>query len=161
MPRYIRHKPYNYLAWRLRLYLNGPKWPSTRPTSPRSSIGCAQHEYQAYYCMFTAKPCNYLAWRWHYLQMDQNELPFDPHHLGAPSSVAKRICCPWYNWCKPCSYLTPRLTLSPSRPKRDSTWPMSPRNSIGCARNDFQAYCTFGANCVPILCGVYIISKRT
>jgi hypothetical protein len=26
--------------------------------------------------------------------MDQNELPFDPHHLGGPSGVAKKIFMP-------------------------------------------------------------------
>jgi hypothetical protein len=30
----------------------------------------------------------------HYIQMDQNELPFDPHHLGGPTSVAKKIFVP-------------------------------------------------------------------
>jgi hypothetical protein len=26
--------------------------------------------------------------------MDQNELPFDPHHLAGPSSAAKKISMP-------------------------------------------------------------------
>jgi hypothetical protein len=63
MPWYICHKPYNNLAWRLTLTPNRPKRASTRPTSPRCSIGCAQNNYQAYYCTFRTKPWNYLVWR--------------------------------------------------------------------------------------------------
>ena len=35
--------------------------------------------------------------------------------------------------------------------ERDSTWPTSPRSSIGCVQNDFRAYGTFGANRALIL----------
>jgi hypothetical protein len=44
----------------------------------------------------------------------------------------------WYVWHKLCTYLTPTLTLSSKRKKWDSTWPTSPRNSIGCVQNDFE-----------------------
>ena len=37
------------------------------------------------------KPCNYLAPRLHYLQMDRTELPLDPRHLGVPSGASKPI----------------------------------------------------------------------
>jgi hypothetical protein len=57
----------------------------------------------------------------------------------------------WYVWCKLWIYLAPILTLSPNALKRDSTWPISPRSSIGCIQNDFWAYGTFGANRAPIL----------
>jgi hypothetical protein len=63
MPWYIWHKPHNYLPWRLTLSPKGPKRASSWPTSPRSSIECAQNDYQPYYCTFSAMPCNYLAWR--------------------------------------------------------------------------------------------------
>ena len=43
----------------------------------------------------------------------------------------------WYVWCKPCTYLAPTLTLSPNRPKWDSTWPTSSRSTIMCIQNDF------------------------
>jgi hypothetical protein len=33
----------------------------------------------------------------------------------------KRFPCPWYIWHKPCTYLVPRSTPSPSRPKQAST----------------------------------------
>jgi hypothetical protein len=44
----------------------------------------------------------------------------------------------WYVWRKPGTYLAPTLTLSPNGPKRDSTWPMSPRSSIRFIQNDSQ-----------------------
>jgi hypothetical protein len=37
------------------------------------------------------------------------------------------------------------INTTPNGPKQGSTWPMSSRSSIGCAKNDFQAYCTFDA----------------
>jgi hypothetical protein len=40
---------------------------------------------------------------------------------------------------------------SPNRLKWDSTWPTSPRSSIGCVQNDLRAYGMFGANHAPIL----------
>jgi len=48
----------------------------------------------------------------------------------------------WYlsPWCirrKLGTYLTPKLTLSPNRPKRDSIWHMSSRSSIGMRPNGF------------------------
>jgi hypothetical protein len=50
-----------------------------------------------------------------------------------------------------CTYLALRLTLSSNGPKWVSTWPMSPRSSIECAKNNIWAYCTLSANCAPIL----------
>jgi hypothetical protein len=44
----------------------------------------------------------------------------------------KWFLCLWYNWRKLRTYLAPILTLSPNGPKWDSTWPTSPRSSIGC-----------------------------
>jgi hypothetical protein len=35
-----------------------------------------------------------LRWDYHYLQMDRNEFPLDPLHLGAPSGVPKMIYMP-------------------------------------------------------------------
>jgi hypothetical protein len=57
----------------------------------------------------------------------------------------------WYVWRKLCTYLALTLKLSPNRKKWDSTWPTSPRNSIGCVQNDFRAYDMFDANRAPIL----------
>jgi len=52
----------------------------------------------------------------------------------------------WYVKRKPCTYLLPRLTLSPNRPKQASTWPTSPRSTSGCVKNDSRAYGMFDAN---------------
>jgi hypothetical protein len=57
----------------------------------------------------------------------------------------------WYVWHKPSTYLTPMLTLSQNRLKRDSTWLTSPRSSIGCLQYYFWAYGMFMANRAPIL----------
>jgi hypothetical protein len=57
----------------------------------------------------------------------------------------------WSVWRKPCTYLAPKLTLSPNVLKGDSTWPTSPRSSIECVQNDFLAYGTYGANHAPIM----------
>jgi hypothetical protein len=67
----------------------------------------------------------------------------------------------WDVWCKPCTNLASTLTLSPNGPKRDYTWPTSPRSSIRCVKNDFWARVTFGANRAPILLKLSTISKRT
>jgi hypothetical protein len=49
---------------------------------------------------------------------------------------------------KPCPYL---MWLSPNRLKWASIWPKSPRSSIECAQNDFQACGPFIPNHAPIL----------
>jgi hypothetical protein len=161
-----------------------------------SSIECAQNNFWAY-CTFGAYREPMLHGDWRYLQIDQNELPLDAHHLVVPSGVSKMIfepiarsaqtvqqsyveintiskrtqmsfhlthitlevhrvwpkifLCSWYIQRKPCTYVVLRLTLSPNRSKRASSRPTSARSSIGCAQNDFWAYCTFGANCELIL----------
>jgi hypothetical protein len=57
----------------------------------------------------------------------------------------------WYSRRKPYTYLRSRLALSPNSPKQDSTWPMSPSNSIVCVQNYFWACGTFSTNSAPIL----------
>jgi hypothetical protein len=90
---YVHPKPCTYVLLRLTLSPNGPKRASTRSTSPRSSIGCAQNDFRAH-STFGANYQPILRGDWHYLQMDQKELPFDPHHLPGPSSAAKKIFAP-------------------------------------------------------------------
>jgi hypothetical protein len=57
----------------------------------------------------------------------------------------------WYIWCKPCSYLASRSTVSPNELNQASTWALSPRSAIRCVQNNFWAYGTFGVNLAPIL----------
>jgi hypothetical protein len=63
----------------------------------------------------------------------------------------KRLLSQWYVWCKLCTYLALTLTLSPNGPKRDLTWPTSPRGSIGYVQNNLWAYRTFSATHATIL----------
>jgi hypothetical protein len=83
--------------------------------------------------------------------MIRNDLPFEPRHLGVPSGVFKMISKPRVRFAKLCTYHASKLTLSPKGLKRDSTWPTSPRSSIGCFQNGFPDYGIFGANCTSIL----------
>jgi hypothetical protein len=57
----------------------------------------------------------------------------------------------WYIWCKPCTYLALKLTLSPNGSNRASIWASSPRCTIRCIQNNFWAYGTYGANHLPIM----------
>jgi hypothetical protein len=83
--------------------------------------------------------------------MDRIEIPHDPRHLGVLSMCPKWFSSLWYVQRKLGTYLTPGFAISPNRLKWDSTWPTSPRSSIKCVQNDFQAYGMLGANCAPIL----------
>jgi hypothetical protein len=69
---------------------NGPKWDSTWPMSPSSSIGCIKNDLWAN-GMFGANPAPILNQDEHYLQMGQNELTFEPRHLGVLSGMSKMI----------------------------------------------------------------------
>jgi hypothetical protein len=90
---YVWRKPCTYLAPTLTPYLNGLKRDSTWPPSPRSSIGCVQNDFWAY-GTFGVNRAPILHWHLQRLQMDQNEIPHDPCHLGVPSGVSKMISEP-------------------------------------------------------------------
>jgi hypothetical protein len=85
---YVRHKSCTYLASRLALYSNGLNQASTCASSPRSTIGSVQNNLWAY-GTFGANHAPILQQHQHYLQMDQNEIPHDPRHLGVPSGASK------------------------------------------------------------------------
>ena len=89
------------------------------------------------YGMFRANRAPIMSQDYHYLQTDRNELPLEPRQLGVPSGASKMISEQWYVWRKPCTYLAVKLTPSLNWSKRGSTWPTSPRSSIGCIQNDF------------------------
>jgi hypothetical protein len=57
----------------------------------------------------------------------------------------------WYVRCKSCTNIASRLALCPNGLNWASTWALSPRSIIGCVKNDFWAYGTFGANRANIL----------
>jgi hypothetical protein len=51
---------------------------------------CVQNDFWAY-CLFSTNHAPILRRHQHYLQMDKNEIPRDPRHLGVPSGVSKMI----------------------------------------------------------------------
>jgi hypothetical protein len=55
---------------------------------------------------------------------------------------------------KPCTYLAPRLKLSPNGSKYASAWSTSPTSTVRCVQNDLWAYGTFAKtmylSCVEI-----------
>jgi hypothetical protein len=55
------------------------------------------------------------------LQMDRNELPLEPRHLGVPSGASKMIYEPMVCLAQTVHHLTPTLTLSLNGLKRAST----------------------------------------
>jgi hypothetical protein len=61
-----------------------------------------------------------------YIQMDRNEFPHDPRHVGVPFDASKMIPSLWYVWCIPCTYLALRLALSPKTDLNEL--PVEPRN---------------------------------
>ena len=54
---------------------------------------CVQNDFRAY-GTYDANRAPILRQDWHYLQMDQNELPLDPRHLGVLSGASKMISEP-------------------------------------------------------------------
>ena len=111
---YVWCKPCTYLPLTLTLSPNGPKQDSTRPTSPRSSIGCVQTDFKAY-GTFNAKRATILHRRQHCLQRDRNEISHDRHHLGVPSGASKMIS-------KPMVRLTQIVHLSCTNTNTISKW---------------------------------------
>jgi hypothetical protein len=87
---YVWCKLWFYLAPIPKLSPNGLKWDSPWPTSPKSSIRCVKNDFRAY-VTFGAKHAAILSQDYHYLQMNRNELPFEPRHLGVPCGVSKMI----------------------------------------------------------------------
>jgi hypothetical protein len=140
-----------YLAPTPTLSPNGPKWDSTWPTTPWSSIRCVQKDY-------------------HYLRMDWIKHPLEPRHLGVPSGASKTISEPTVCLAQTCKYLVPTPTLSPNGTK--TRFHMAhvtfefhrvrpPRSNIGCVQNDFWAYGMFSTNHAPVLNRHQHFSKLT
>jgi hypothetical protein len=97
------------------------------------------------------KPCTYLASRLALSPTDRNEHPHEPRHPEYHQVHPKWFLSLWYVWRKLFTFLALTLTMSPNGLKWDSTWPTSPRSSIECVQNDFQAYDMFSANRASLL----------
>jgi hypothetical protein len=93
MPIVIWRKPYIYLAPRLTLSPNGPKWVSIRPMSPRSTIRCAWKDFHAH-GTFDANSTPILRLDEHCLQTDWNDPPLDTRHHRVPMGVPQNISMP-------------------------------------------------------------------
>ena len=147
---YVWHKLCTYLALRLTLSTNRLKWASTRPLSPRSTIGCAQSDFRSY-GTFGANRAPIL--HWDNTISKQTETRFHLTHVTLEYHHVRLKWFPslWYIQRIPCIYPMPWLTLSPNRPKRASSWASSPTSTIGCVLNDIWANGTFGGNRAPIL----------
>jgi hypothetical protein len=110
--------------------------------------------------MFGVNRAPILHQDWQYLQTDQNEVLLEPHHLGVSSGVSKMISEPMVCSAQTVHSLAPMLTPSLIGLKQDSTWPTSPRSSIGCVQNNCWANGTFVVNHAPFCVNVSTISKR-
>jgi hypothetical protein len=76
----------------------------------------------------------------------------------------KRFLSLWYVWRKLCNYLAPTLTLSPNKPKRESTWPKSPRVTSGPSKTIFELLvCSVQSMhlCCVRICSISIWTKSS
>jgi hypothetical protein len=134
---YVRPKLCTKVAPRLTLSLNGPKQAFTWPVSPRSPIWSAQNDFWVY-CTFSAQIVHLSCMEINTISK-QSKTSFQLTHITKEVHWVrpKIFLWPWYIRRKPCTYLTLRLTPSPSKPKWSSTCPTTTRSSIGCTQNDF------------------------
>jgi hypothetical protein len=118
--------------------------------SPRSSIGCVQHDFCAD-DTFDSNCTPFLCQDYHYLQIDSNKLPLEPHHLGVSSSASKTISKPMVRSAQTMHlYCTDTNTIS-KRTEMRFHLTHSYRTSIRCVQDGFQAYGMFDTNHAPIL----------
>ena len=80
---------------------------------------CVQTVFQAF-GMFHANRASILHQDSHYIQIDQTELSLEPFTKEYHRVRPKWFLILWCIRCKLCTYLAPKLTMSPNGPKRDS-----------------------------------------
>jgi hypothetical protein len=118
--------------------------------SPRSSIGCIQHDFRAD-GTFDTNHAPFSRQDYQYLQIDSNKLPLDPHHLGVSSVASKTISKPMVHSAQIVHlYCTDNNTVF-KQTKMRFHMTHSPRCSIGCIQDNFWANGTFNSNRAPIL----------
>jgi hypothetical protein len=147
--RYVWCKLCACLAPILTLSVNGPKWDSTWPTSPRVLWVCPKWFLSLWYIW--CKPCTYLA---PVLTLSPNGVKQDSTW---PTSPRGSIGCVQHDFW---AYATFEATVHLSCIKIGTIskmdrikLPLEPRHlsTIGCGQNDFWGYGTFGANRAPTL----------
>jgi hypothetical protein len=123
---YVQCKPCTYLVSGLVICPNGPNRDFIWASSPRTTIRCAKNDFWALVCLMqtehlsctdTNTVSKQIETRFHLTHITEE---FHRVHL-------KRFPNLWYVWCKSCTYLALKLTLSPNGPNRASTWASSPR----------------------------------
>jgi hypothetical protein len=156
---YLRHKSCTYLASRLALSPNKLNQTSTWASSLRCTIGCVKTISKPTVCLvqtvhLSCKDTNTISKRnktrfhmtqvtfWYHRVRPKwflriSELPLEPYYLGVQPVASITISEPMINLRKTVHLSCTDTTLSPNGPKRDSTWPTSPRSSIGCVQNNF------------------------
>jgi hypothetical protein len=141
-------KPRTYLAPTRTLSPNGKKRDSTWSTSLGVPSGASKTISEP---MVRSMQTVHLS----YVKISTipklTEHSLGPRHQGVPSGVSKMISKPMVRLAQTVHLSALTLTLSPNGKKWDSTWSTSPRSTIVCIQNDFQAYGTFDANREPIL----------
>jgi hypothetical protein len=122
----------------LALSLNELNRVSTWASSPKSTTWCFQNDFWAY-GMFGANCTTIFLWHQHYLQTDQNKIPYDPRHHGVQKGASKMISEAVVRLAQPMHQSVSRLALSSNGLNWASTWASSPRSTIGSFQNDFWA----------------------
>jgi hypothetical protein len=118
--------------------------------SPRSSIGCVQHDFRAN-GTFNTNRSPFLHQGYHYLQIDSNKLPLEPCHLAVSSGASKMISEPMIRSAQIVQlYCIDTNTVSKQTEMRFHM-AHSPRSSIRCTQDDFRAHSTFDTNHSAIL----------
>ena len=144
----IRHKLCTYLALKLTLSPNRPKWDSIWHTSSKSSIRCVQIDFLTYVRSMQTERLSCIK------ISTISEQTKASLHLSLFNYEYHRVRLKWFLslWCirrKPCTYLLQKLTLSLNKPKQDSIWHTSSRSYS--VLIDFWAYRIFHANRASIL----------
>jgi hypothetical protein len=88
---------------------------------------------------------------YHYLQIDQNELPLEPCHLLVPKGASNRISEPMVRSVQTMHLYCIDTNIVSKRTETRFHMTHSPRSSIQCVQHDFQAYGTFDTNRTTIL----------
>jgi hypothetical protein len=138
---------------------NGPKWASTRPTSPRSTNRRAQNDFHA--VVHSAQTMHLSCVEINAISK-RTEASF---HLSHITNECHRVCPKWFPYLwdvlhKPCNYLASRLTLSPNGPKQASTWHTLPRSTIGCGQSDFSCQWYIHRKTVHLSCTRFKLSPN-
>jgi hypothetical protein len=118
--------------------------------SPRSSIGCVQHDLRAD-GTFNTNHAPFLRQDYHYLQTDSNKLPFDSHHLRVLSGASNTNSEPTVHSAQTLHLYYTDSNIVSKQTKTRFHMNNSPRSSIGCVQHNFRANGTFDTNRAPFL----------